>query len=237
MLPSGAWTTDISVTSGDTTTPLVIGIQEAATDGFDAGLDIPLPPAPPGSTFSAYLVSTGIFPMLQTDIRYNPNWILSTEAKEPILISWASSPVPLTITISDEVFPMTASGDVTLPSGSHMLQIQSSGSPNQPVVPASDNSDNSADPLPTATATPLPEQTAPPVPAEPLPSSIVDPEPGEIAPPDVPVSPDATALITDEPIPSPAVPAPTESGLSLVPVVGGVIIAGCVLGYSRWRKR
>jgi hypothetical protein len=142
----------------------------------------------------------------------------------------------LMITISDQVYPMSTSGDVTLPSGSHLLQIQSSGSPNQPVVPASDNSDNSADPLPTATATPLPEQTAPPVPAEPLPSSIVDPEPGEIAPPDVPVSPDATALITDEPIPSPA--APTESGVSLVPVVGGVIIAGCVVWLSpRWRKR
>jgi hypothetical protein len=232
MLPAGAWMTDLSVTSGGTTTSLVIGVDEAATDGFDSGLDIPLPPAPPGSTFSAYLVSTGMFPMLQTDIRNAPGWTLSVEAKESMHIVWAASPAPLTITISDQVHPMSAAGEAILPAGSYQLLIQSTGEPAPVVVPIYESGD---DPLPTATATPLPDETTPPVTANPLPSQTPEPIPLSTPPPDTSLVVTATPdlLVT-----SPAAPVPTEAGLSLVPVMGGVIIAGCLVWlYPRWRKR
>ncbi|MCQ1539320.1 hypothetical protein FTO68_10045 [Methanocalculus taiwanensis] len=237
MLPAGAWTTELAVTSGGTTIPLVIRVDEAATDGFDAGLDIPLPPAPPGSTFSAYLAGTGFFPMLQTDIRNAPGWTLCTEANEPILISWDPSPVPLTITVSDQVYPMSTAGEATLPAGNYQLQIEPG-----------------ADPLPMVTATPQPTQipylvtTAPPptaVPtAAPPPTQAEVPDPERTAPleasefPETPPvatpTPDASAVVWDEPVQSPAVwdpTSPAEAGLSLLPVVGSVIIVGCLI----WR--
>ena len=126
---------------------------------------------------------------------------------------------------------MTTSGGATLPAGSHQLQIQSSGV-QDPAIPVYEAG---GDPLPPVTAPPLPEQTISPATVAPIPPPTDDPEIVRIDPMDASESSNETTVIPDEPSPTPTVPVPEESGNSLLALVGGVIIAGCL--FWRYPRR
>jgi len=122
--PATAWTTDLSVSSEGRTEVLTLGSEDGASDGFDAGLDIPLPPSPPSSPFSAHLVGDGLFDMLQTDIKASHAWSIYVTSKGDIDIAWDAASIPLTMTLGEDQFSLTESGHRTLNSGEHWISIQ-----------------------------------------------------------------------------------------------------------------
>ena len=104
--PAAAWTTDISLSSEGRTENLTLGSEDGAFDGFDAGMDIPLPPPPPSSSFSTYLVGDGLFGRLQTDIRVTHTWSIYVASREGIVIAWNAAPVPLTMILGEDRFSL-----------------------------------------------------------------------------------------------------------------------------------
>lgn len=127
--PATAWTTDISLSSEGGTQVLTLGSEDGASDGFDAGMDIPLPPPPPSSPFSAHLVGNGLFEMLQTEIRATHSWSIYVVSMGEIDIAWNAAPVPLTMTLGEDRFSLTESGHHALSSGEYRISIQGAQSP------------------------------------------------------------------------------------------------------------
>jgi len=122
--PATAWTADITLSSEGRTDVLTFGLEEGASDDFDSGMDIPLPPPPPSSPFSAYLVGNGLFEMLQTDIRTTHSWNIYTVSEGDINVAWDAAPIPLTITLGEDRFSLTESGHQTLSPGEYGISIQ-----------------------------------------------------------------------------------------------------------------
>jgi hypothetical protein len=127
--PATAWTTDISLSSEGRTEVLTLGSEDGASDGFDAGMDVPLPPPPPSSPFSAHLVGNGLFEMLQTEIRATHSWSIYVASMGEIDIAWNAAPVPLTMTLGEDQFSLTESGHHALSSGEYRISIQGAQSP------------------------------------------------------------------------------------------------------------
>jgi hypothetical protein len=123
-MPVAAWMTNISITSENRTMDFVIGTTDTATDDFDPGIDIPLPPPPPSSNFNAYMTGSGIFDMLQKDIRHTPTWSLYVKSKKGIDIQWDPAPISLTMEIGNSVFFLNHSGKHSLNSGEYRILIQ-----------------------------------------------------------------------------------------------------------------
>ncbi len=122
--PVTAWTMDISLSSEGRTEVLILGSEDGASDGFDVGMDIPLPPPPPSSSFSTHLVGSGPFDRLQTDIRATYSWSIYVVSKEGITIAWNAAPVPLAMTIGEDWFSLIRSGHHSLSAGEHWITIQ-----------------------------------------------------------------------------------------------------------------
>jgi len=122
--PVAAWTTTISVSSENRTMNFVIGSNDNATDDFDPGIDIPLPPPPPAATFDAFLTGNGIFDMLQKDIRHTPAWSLNVKSKKNIDIQWDAAPIPLKMEIGSTSFLLNHSDKYSLNPGEYQLLIQ-----------------------------------------------------------------------------------------------------------------
>ncbi|MFA5213802.1 MAG: hypothetical protein WC406_10735 [Methanoregula sp.] len=174
-LPVAAWTTNISITSENQTMDFVIGTTDTATDDFDPGIDIPLPPPPPSSTFDAYLTGSGIFDMLQTDIRHTPFWSLHVQSKKNIEVQWDVAPTPLKMEIGTASLFLNRSGRQALNAGNYQIQIHQDNVtlPSAGTVPIEtpigkyqiDNSQYSMAPPAAAGATPsVPTGYSPPPP-------------------------------------------------------------------------
>ncbi|MDD4455398.1 MAG: hypothetical protein PHI67_08840 [Candidatus Methanomethylophilaceae archaeon] len=127
--PATAWTTDLSLSSEGRTQVLTLGSEDGASDGFDAGMDIPLPPPPPSSPFSAHLVGNGLFGMLQTEIRVTHSWNIYVASMGEIDIAWNAAPAPLTMTFGEDRFSLTESGHHSLSSGEYRISIQGAQNP------------------------------------------------------------------------------------------------------------
>jgi hypothetical protein len=123
-VPVSAWTTGLSLSSENRSMNLVIGSENNATDEFDAGYDIPLPPPPPSSSFDAYIVGSGLFDLLQKDIRKNQTWTIYTKSKGTIDVTWDNSPVPLKMDIGETSFNLNHSDKYSVGPGEYSLTIQ-----------------------------------------------------------------------------------------------------------------
>lgn len=151
--PAAAWTTEISLSSGDRTDVLTLGSEDGVSDEFDAGIDIPLPPPLPSTSFSAYLVGNGLFEMLQTDIRTTHSWNICVTSMEPIDIAWTAAPFPLTMALGEDWFSLTESGHHLIGSGEYWITIRAAQSPPSPESTALE--DVSPFPVSTISGTPL----------------------------------------------------------------------------------
>jgi len=133
------WDVPLSITSGTFSQIVTLGSSESATHGFDAGLDLPLPPEPPGAKKSIYFICTdSIFGELATD--YKPpvddanseeSWTLSIRSDEPVQVTWdtallAGSNLFLTWDNGTNVIDMKATSGTTLPAGSYSITISAS---------------------------------------------------------------------------------------------------------------
>jgi hypothetical protein len=123
-MPVTAWTANLSVSSDNRTMDFVIGSDTGVTDNYDPGVDSPLPPPPPGSTFDVYLIGSGIFDMLQKDIRQTPAWSMYVKSKKSIDLHWDTPPVPLKMEIGSSSMLVNQSGTYTLTTGEYQILIQ-----------------------------------------------------------------------------------------------------------------
>ena len=130
------WDVPLSITSGTFSQTMVLGSAESATRGFDGGLDIPIPPEPPGAKKSVYFTCTDpIFGELATDYRApidsaNPEeiWTLALRSDEPVQVAWNTASLSeseLFLTWNDGVstVAMKATNGTTLPAGSYSIII------------------------------------------------------------------------------------------------------------------
>jgi len=118
---------------------VILGSAESATRGFDAELDLPAPPEPPGTSESAYFTCTGpIFKQLSADYKppvndANPeeSWTLCIRSDEPVQVTWdtallAESVLSLTWDDGTNTITMKAASGTTLPAGSYSITISAS---------------------------------------------------------------------------------------------------------------
>jgi len=130
------WSVPLSVTSGTFSQMLTLGSAESATRGFDAELDVPTPPEPPGAKKSAYFTCTGpTFRELVTDYRppidtTNPeeSWTLAIRSDEPVQVTWdatllTGSDLFLTWDDGASTIAMKAMNGTTLPAGNYSVTI------------------------------------------------------------------------------------------------------------------
>jgi hypothetical protein len=85
------WAVETTVTHLLSEQVRIFGVDSLGTDGYDAGLDIPIPP--PGVIFYSYFQGTMPFPYLGTDIRDATEdsvvWMLCfTEVTDTVFVSW-----------------------------------------------------------------------------------------------------------------------------------------------------
>lgn len=168
--PATAWTTDINFSSEGRADILTLGFEEGASDEFDTGVDVPLPPPPPSSPFSAYLVGNGLFEMLQTDIRATQSWNIYVTSKGTIDVAWTAASVPLTMTIGEDLFPLTESGHHSLGAGEYWIAVQAAQSPSSPepanAEDGSPSSVSSVSEMPTSTSPTILPSASPTTPGQ-----------------------------------------------------------------------
>ncbi len=106
------WTASLTATSNDPlakTILLQFGVAPSATDGFDIGLDLPAPPAPPDAIkLNAYFLCSHQFvKQLKTDIRKSVdpvNWQLSVRADiNGFALSWDISNIPAALSVMTDI--------------------------------------------------------------------------------------------------------------------------------------
>ncbi|MBN1754570.1 T9SS type A sorting domain-containing protein [bacterium] len=116
------WTYSIDINN----TVLTLGLDDNATDAYDVGLDMALPPAIPGSGFDAYLVDAEIG-RLSTDIRNSENkeWTLNILSEEEISLTGTGN-LPddqrLILYNAQNIVDLS-NGPVSLNPGSYMLKL------------------------------------------------------------------------------------------------------------------
>jgi len=233
--PVNAWTTDVSLSSEGRTEFLTLGSEDGASDGFDAGMDIPLPPPPPSSSFSTYLVGNGLFDMLQTDIRATHAWSIYVISAGEIDITWKIAPVPLTMTLGEDRLSLTESGHHSLSPGEYRISIQGVQAPSLSKPADSPGGDS---PLPNLTvletppATPLTVSSAPTATPDRIPESM--PLPPATTPADTPVW--NTSSLTSETLQAPR-PAETNQapGFGVLLTLLGVGVLILTLGNRRMK--
>lgn len=185
--PACAWTTNMTVSSGDYSETFTIGIASDASDGFD-GYDLPLPPKPPSRVFDAYLKGDGTFNRLQTDVRVTPGWELIVVSDEGIEITWAAPPKALRLNDGTSTVDMTETSTWSLDAGEYSLLIS---------LDSGDTSDTSSGSSSDITTTTTTETTA----------TTTNEAASETAVTTVSTSATAIATITPSPTATPAVKA------------------------------
>jgi len=118
---------------------MTLGSAESATRGFDAELDLPAPPEPPGTSESAYFTCTDpTFGQLAADYKppidgANPeeSWVLCIRSDEPVQVAWnttllAESVLSLTWDDGTNTIAMKTTNGTTLPAGSYSISISAS---------------------------------------------------------------------------------------------------------------
>jgi len=93
------WNMSMNVTSGTYNQNVVMGSAISATRGYDAGLDIPVPPDPPGAKKIVYFsIEDAIFDHLSTDYKPPVNatntvefWTLYIKSNETVKVYWDTS--------------------------------------------------------------------------------------------------------------------------------------------------
>jgi len=133
------WDIPLTITSGSFSQTLTLGSAESATREFDAGLDLPMPPDPPGAKKSVYLTCTDpIFGELATDYKPpvddgNPeeSWTLCIRSDEPVQVTWdtallTGSDLFLTWNNGTNIVDMNTTSGTTLPAGSYSISISAS---------------------------------------------------------------------------------------------------------------
>jgi len=113
---------------------LTFGLSPDATEGFDMGLDIPLPPAtqPPISLDFAFSVSHPLFPRLRRDIReYGKlaQWSLNLRAdNEDIKLTWDMSNIPdedsVILKVDDKIVDMKKRDFLALSRGVYSITLE-----------------------------------------------------------------------------------------------------------------
>jgi len=220
--PATAWTTDISLSSEGRTEVLALGSEDSASDGFDAGMDIPLPPPPPSSSFSTYLVGNGLFDMLQTDIKATHAWSIYVTSAGEIDIAWKAAPVPLTMTLGEDRLSLTESGHHSLSPGEYRISIQGAQAPSLSKPADSSGGDS---PLPGSTVSETPTLAVPTVSSAPTAMTDRNPEsmplPPATNPADTPVR--NTSDLASDTLQTPR-PAETNQapGFEVLPTLLGV---------------
>jgi len=130
------WTASLTATSNDPlaqTILLQFGVAPSATDGFDIGLDLPAPPAPPsGIKLNAYFLCSHQFvKQLKTEIRKSVdtvNWQLSVRAdSDGFALNWDISNIPAALSvmmgIGEESIDMRKLSSRSFSSGTYTLTI------------------------------------------------------------------------------------------------------------------
>ena len=133
------WDVPLSITSGTFNRTVILGSAESATLGFDAELDLPAPPEPPGTSESAYFTCTDpTFGQLAADYKppvddTNPEafWTLFIRSDEPVQVAWnttllAESVLSLTWDDGTNTIAMKTTNGTTLPAGSYSISISAS---------------------------------------------------------------------------------------------------------------
>ncbi|WP_292489682.1 GH25 family lysozyme [Methanoculleus sp. 10] len=133
------WDVPLSITSGTFNRTVILGSAESATRGFDAELDLPAPPEPPGTSESAYFTCTDpTFGQLAADYKppvddTNPEafWTLFIRSDEPVQVAWnttllAESVLSLTWDDGMNTIAMKTTNGTTLPAGSYNVNISAS---------------------------------------------------------------------------------------------------------------
>jgi hypothetical protein len=112
----------ITVSDGPNGSPLVIGTNAAASDGFDSGLDGPAPPAPPSTAFDTRIdgPGEGLFTDLRAPTTDPITFTLTYRAAEgegPVTLSWDPSQFPsavqATVTETGQSLTATSSLDTS----------------------------------------------------------------------------------------------------------------------------
>ena len=107
--PTSQWTANITIISGALVQNLTFGTNKAGTDGYDAGLDILAPPAPPSPRNDNFFsIDDPLFDRLFGDMRFivnatntERNWALCVLSKDnDMVLIWDISGVPQDISCS-----------------------------------------------------------------------------------------------------------------------------------------
>jgi len=93
------WNMSMNVTSGTYNQNVVMGSAVSATRGYDVGLDIPVPPDPPGAKKIVYFsIEDAVFDHLSTDYKPPVNatntvefWTLYIKSNETVKVYWDTS--------------------------------------------------------------------------------------------------------------------------------------------------
>jgi hypothetical protein len=116
-----------------------MGSAASATRGYDTGLDIPMPPDPPGAKKIVYFSSSDpIFDRLSSDYKPAVNstntveyWTLYIKSDEPVLVTWNTAIIGdgnISFTWNDgsTTVNMRSSLNTTLPAGQYFVNVSAS---------------------------------------------------------------------------------------------------------------
>ncbi len=115
------WTTTMTFT-GEGVREITIGGNSDATEGYERGLDIPIPPAMPGATFDVYVQATE-YGRLIKDIRNNDGWIIVVNSRGPVEMTWSGdAPEGLVLEGMGREIEITAQGRAVLDPGIYVAK-------------------------------------------------------------------------------------------------------------------
>ncbi len=105
------WTLDINF-EGPSARTLTIGGLEVATNGFDRGLDMLIPPPVPGSVFDVFIQSET---RMAKDIRGNEEWTIVVTSIEPVNVNWkGTAPTGMVLEGMGLSYELDRDGDAVL---------------------------------------------------------------------------------------------------------------------------
>jgi parallel beta-helix repeat protein len=133
------WNMSMNVNSGTYTQNLLMGSAASASRAYDAGLDIPMPPDPPGAKKIVYFsINDPLFDHLSTDYKPPVNktniveyWTLYIKSNETVRIIWDTTQLSdpnLTYVWNDgtKTIDMRTTTNTTLPAGEYFVNLSAS---------------------------------------------------------------------------------------------------------------
>jgi hypothetical protein len=126
----------LNINSGIYNKSVVLGSAVSATRGYDAGLDIPMPPDPPGEKkIVCFNINEDVFDRLSSDYKPPVNesntieyWTLYVKSDETALVSWDTTLIKnpnLTFIWNDgtKIVNMRSATNTTLPAGEYSVNL------------------------------------------------------------------------------------------------------------------